>query len=160
MIAGRPRYTTGFLIEYVHANEVATCHDDDARDDIGSASAPAARCGTGPGTRRASLGTDDPAVAEDALLEWITRNVATDHANPRDVTLARIFLRYHEQHGQHTVGPDQQRISLAMILRTVPEGMTAGQFTLDAQHEMARALSSRGYAPGTIKRAFGAARQQ
>ncbi len=109
-------------------------------------------------TRRASLGTDDLAAAERALAEWITQEVATSRADPRDVTLGRVFARYHHQHGQHTVGAGSQRISLAMILRAVPEGMTAGEFTLDAQHQAVRALAAEGYAPGTIKRAFGAAK--
>lgn len=68
-------------------------------------------------TRRASLGAGDLAAAERALAEWITQEVATSRADPRDVTLGRVFARYHHQHGKHTVGAGSQRISLAMILR-------------------------------------------
>jgi integrase len=109
-------------------------------------------------TCRASLGTRDLATAGIALAQWITNNVATDHAAPGDVTLARVFARYHERHGQHQIGADAQRVSLAMILKAVPEGMTVGAFTLDAQHEVTRELHSRGYAAGTIKRGLGAAK--
>jgi len=82
-------------------------------------------------TRRASLGTDDLAAAERALAEWITRNVPTDRADPREITLARVFARYYERHGQHIIGSGAQRISLAMMLRFLPEGITVGELTLD-----------------------------
>jgi integrase len=109
-------------------------------------------------TRRASLGTDDLAAAECALAEWITKNVPTDRASPRDVTIARIFVRYQEKHGQHLVGAGSQRISLAMMLRHLPEGMTVAELTLDAQHVATRAMQAAGYGAGTIKRALGAAK--
>jgi integrase len=109
-------------------------------------------------TCRASLGTDDLAAAEHALAEWITRNVATDRADPRDITLARVFVRYQQRHGQHLVGAGSQRISLAMMLRHLPEGITVGELTLDAQHAAVRAMEAAGYGAGTIKRALGAAK--
>jgi integrase len=109
-------------------------------------------------TRRSSLGTDDLAEAEQRLAEWIARNVATDRAEPKDITLARIFVRYQERHGQHLVGAGSQRISLAMMLRFLPPGMTVAELTLDAQHEAARAMTAAGYGAGTIKRGFGAAK--
>ncbi len=109
-------------------------------------------------TRRASLGTDDLAAAEQALAEWITRNVPTDRAEPHDLTLARVFVRYQERHGQHLVGAGAQRISLTMMLRHLPEGITVGELTLDAQHEAVRAMQAAGYGASTIKRAIGAAK--
>src|SRR4051812_34771836 len=81
-----------------------------------------------------------------------------ERAEPAEATLGRLFARYHQQHGRHTVGAGSQRISLAMILSAVPEGMTAGQFTLDAQNGAVRRLQAQGYAPATIKRALGAAK--
>jgi integrase len=45
-----------------------------------------------------------------------------------------------------------------MILNAVPEGMTVGAFTRDAQHEAVRTLQAQGYVAGTIKRGFGAAK--
>jgi integrase len=109
-------------------------------------------------TRRASLGTDDLAAAERALAEWITRNVATDRAEPREITLARVFARYYERHGQHLVGASAQRISLAMMLRYLPEGITVGELNRDAQEAGQRAMRAAGYNDWTIKRAFGAAK--
>lgn len=72
-------------------------------------------------TRRASLGTADFAAAELALAEWITKNVATHRAEPADLSLARVFARYHERHGRHVIGADTQRVSLAMMLRWCPK---------------------------------------
>ena len=109
-------------------------------------------------TRRASLGTADFAAAGIALAEWITKNVATRRAQPADLTLARVFARYQERHGRHVIGAEAQRVSLAMMLRAVPEAITVAAFTLDAQHEAVRALQTRGYAAGTIKRSLGAAK--
>ena len=109
-------------------------------------------------TCRASLGTDDLAAAGIALAQWITNNVATERAAPNGVTLGRVFARYHERHGRHRIGAAAQRVSLAMILRAVPEGMTVGGFTLDAQHELVRTLQAQSYAAGTIKRGLGAAK--
>ena len=109
-------------------------------------------------TCRASLGTDDFAVAGIALAQWITTNVGTDRAAPNDITLARVFARYHERHGKHIVGAEAQRVSLAMMLKAVPEGITVASFTLNAQHEAVRALQAAGYAAGTIKRGLGAAK--
>ena len=45
-----------------------------------------------------------------------------------------------------------------MILRVLPEGLTVAAFTLDAQHEAVRSLQAQGYAQGTIKRGFSAAK--
>jgi len=109
-------------------------------------------------TRRASLGTDDLAAAEIALAEWITRNVATQRAEPCDVTVARVFTRYHQQHGQHLIGAASQRASLAMMLQHLPEGITVGELKLDAQADVVRAMKAAGYGDGTVKRAMGAAK--
>ena len=109
-------------------------------------------------TRRASLGTGDLAAAERALAEWIARNVPADRADPRAVTVARVFVRYQQQHGRHLAGAAAQRISLALMLRHLPEGITVGELTLDAQHAAVRAMRSAGYGAGTIKRALGAAK--
>jgi integrase len=109
-------------------------------------------------TRRASLGTDDLGVAERKLAEWIARSVPTNRADPGSVTVVRLFLRYHEQHGRHVVGATSQRISLAMVLRHLREGITVGELTLGAQHDVVRAMQTSGYSAGTIKRAFGAAK--
>jgi hypothetical protein len=62
-------------------------------------------------TRRASLGTDDFGAAERALAEWITRHVATRHAAPQDITVARVFARYYERRGRHTIGAGAQQLS-------------------------------------------------
>ena len=40
------------------------------------------------------------------------------------------------------------------MLRAVPEAITVAAFTLDAQHEAVRALQTRGYAAGQIKRSL------
>ncbi len=109
-------------------------------------------------TRRASLGTSDIAAAELALAEWITRNVPTDRADPRDVTVARVFVRYQERHGQHLAGAGSQRISLALMLKHLPDGIAVSELTLDAQHQAVRAMEVVGYGAGTIKRAIGAAK--
>lgn len=109
-------------------------------------------------TRRSSLGTDDLAAAEQALAEWIARNVATNRADPHALTVARVCVRYQERHGQHFVGAGSQRISLAMMLRHLPAGIMVGELTLDRQHETVRAMEAAGYGAGTIKRAFGAAK--
>ncbi len=81
-------------------------------------------------TCRASLGTNDIAAAGLALAQWVSTNVGTDRAAPRDVTLGRTFGRYYERHGRYLAGAEAQRVSLAMILRAVPEGMTVASFTL------------------------------
>jgi integrase len=109
-------------------------------------------------TRRASLGTDDLAAAGVALAKWVTTNIGTDRTASHQITLARIFSRYYERRGKHVVGAEAQRVSLAMVLRTVPEGITVASFTLDRQHEVARMLQAQGYALGTIKRALSASR--
>ena len=109
-------------------------------------------------TCRASLGTDDFAAAGIALAQWITTNVGPDRAAPNEITLARVFVRYHKRHGKHVIGAEAQRVSLAMILRVLPEGLTVAAFTLDAQHEAVRSLQAQGYAQGTIKRGLSAAK--
>lgn len=107
-------------------------------------------------TRRASLGTDDLAAAERALAEWITRNVAPQRAEPAEITVARAFARYFERHGQHVIGADAQRRSLAQMLKHLPEGITVGELTRDAQEACVRTMRGTGYNAWTIKRAFGA----
>ena len=109
-------------------------------------------------TRRSSLGTDDLGEAEQRLAEWIARNVAPVRAAPADLTIARAFVRYFDRHGRHLVGAGAQRISLALMLRFLPPGITVAEVTLDAQHEAVRAMKAEGYSAGTIKRAFGAAK--
>jgi hypothetical protein len=109
-------------------------------------------------TCRASLGIDDFAAAGIALAQWIAANVGTDRASPRDISVGRVFARYQQRHGQHVIGADAQRVSLAMILKAVPEGLTVGGFTLDVQNELVRALLRNGYAAGTVKRGLGAAK--
>ncbi len=109
-------------------------------------------------TRRASLGTVDAEVAEQSLALWIAKNVGTKRAEPRDVSIARIFARYHERHGKYAVGGKAQGLSLAMILEAVPEGMALDEFTLDAQEDVVRRLRAKPYAAGTIKRGMGAAK--
>jgi integrase len=109
-------------------------------------------------TCRASLGIDDFAAAGLALAQWVTLNVGTDRAAPDDVTLGRTFGRYYERHGKYLAGTEAQRVSLAMILRAVPEGMTVASFTLEAQHDAVRVLAAKGYSAGTIKRGMGAAK--
>jgi hypothetical protein len=91
-------------------------------------------------TCRASLGTDDLAAAGIALAQWVTTNVGTDRAAPNEITLARVFVRYYERHGKHIIGAKAQRVSLAMMLKGVPEGITVAAFTRDGQHEAVRAL--------------------
>jgi len=111
-------------------------------------------------TRRASLGTDDPDAAEQALAGWIAANVATRHAEPADATLGRIFLRYEAERVRrlHAAGATAQRRSLAMILQHVPEGATVAQFGIRGQEAARNAMQAAGYGPWTIKRAFGAAK--
>jgi integrase len=109
-------------------------------------------------TCRASLGTIDLAAAGIELARWVTTNVGTNRAAPADITIARVFARYHERHGRHTIGGDAQRVSLAMILKGMPEGMSVGEFTLDMQNQLVRELVAKGYAQGTIKRGMGAAK--
>lgn len=109
-------------------------------------------------TRRSSLGTEDLAAAERALAQWIAANVAADRAEPKNLTLARAFIRYQERHAQHVIGSGSQRISLSMMLRFLPAGITVGELTLDVQNEAVRTMQAEGYSAGTIKRAFGAAK--
>jgi len=109
-------------------------------------------------TRRASLGTLDAEVAEQNLAIWIAKNVGTKRAEPGDVSIAHIFMRYYERRGKHTIGAKAQSTSLAMILDAVPEGMALDDFTLDAQEDVVRQLEARHYAAGTIKRGMGAAK--
>ena len=111
-------------------------------------------------TRRASLGTDDLAAAEQALAGWIAQNVATRHAEPSDATLGRVFLRYEAEHVRRlpSAGAAAQRRSLAMILQHVPEGATVAQFGIRGQEAARDAMQAAGYGAWTIKRAFGAAK--
>ncbi len=114
--------------------------------------------GTTRQTRRASLGTGNLAEAERRLAEFITKSVPISRADPVSVMLVHVFVRYNERHGRHTIGAASQRTSLLMMLRYLPEGITVGELTLDAQHEAVRLMQTAGYSAGTIKRAFGAAR--
>ena len=109
-------------------------------------------------TRRASLGTSDFATAEQALAVWITKKVPTRLADPDDVLLAKVFVRYFENHGRWLVGAAAQRLSLAMVLKAVEVGSSVGNFSLDVQNAVVRQLEADGYAAGTIKRALGAAK--
>ena len=109
-------------------------------------------------TRRASLGTDDFAEACVALAAWVTQHIPGRHEDARDTTLARVFVRYQQQHGRHIVGADAQRRSLAVVLRHIPEGMAVAEFTLDAQRQAVLAMQRGNYGAGTIKRAIGAAK--
>ena len=109
-------------------------------------------------TRRASLGTDDLGAAGRALAEWITTNVAPRQADPREVTLGGVFARYYQAFGRNRTGASAQRISLRMVLDEVSKGMAVAELTVSAQREIVRALERKGYAKGTIKRAFGAAK--
>ena len=109
-------------------------------------------------TRRASLGTDDLAEAERRLAAWVAANTAPKQAAPSDIVLGVAFLRYYEHHARHLRGAEAQRISLAMILRHVPPGITAAEFTPAIQRDTMRRMESSGYAYNTCKRAMGAAK--
>jgi hypothetical protein len=69
-------------------------------------------------TRRSSLGTDDPSTAEKALAAWVAREVPTVRADPSDVELARVVLRYDGEHIRKlgAAGAAAQRRSLRMVL--------------------------------------------
>jgi len=112
-------------------------------------------------TRRASLGTGDFRDAERALAEFVAREVPNDRANPGDVALARVFLRYEEEHIRRKLdaaGAAAQRRSLGMILASIAEGATVAEFNIRQQERVAAAMEAEGYSAWTIKRAFGAAR--
>ena len=109
-------------------------------------------------TRRASLATDDLAEAERRLAAWVAANTAPKQATPSDIVLGVAFLRYYEHHARHLRGAEAQRISLAMILRHVPPGITAAEFTPAIQRDTMRRMESSGYAYNTCKRAMGAAK--
>jgi integrase len=107
-------------------------------------------------TRRASLDTCDADEAALALAAWITANVALRDADPADASCARVCGNYFERKAQGLPGADAQRVSLAMMLRHLPEGITVAELTLDLQEQLRRDLCAKGYADGTIKRGFGA----
>jgi len=109
-------------------------------------------------TKRASVGTDDLGQAHILLAQWITINVTMRRAEPREVTVGIVFARYFDKHGKHTVGSGVQRRNLLMMLERIPEGMTVGELTLEAQQAVVRRLRDDGYAPGTVKRIIGAAK--
>ncbi len=107
-------------------------------------------------TSRASLGTDDLAAARIALAKWVTLHGHRAAQQPRDVLMGDVFARYYEKHAQHTVGAGVQRRNLFLALERMQEGVTVGEFTLDAQHTLTRRMEADGYQPGTIKRVMGA----
>ena len=65
----------------------------------------------------------DPVVLGLIAAAVVTRSVATHRAEPADITVARVFTRYHQQHGQHLIGAASQRANLAMMLHHLPEGI-------------------------------------
>ena len=109
-------------------------------------------------TRRASLGTCDAREAEQLLAAFVVQHTAPRQAAPSELLLADACLRYYQQHARHLRGADAQRVSLAMIVRHVPAGITAAEFTPAVQRDTVRRMEASGYAYGTCKRAMGAAK--
>ncbi len=109
-------------------------------------------------TRRVSLGTDDFESAGLALARWVAANAKPRDADPREVTLAGVFVRYHESLGSRHPGASSQLISLRMIDRVVQPCLSVAEFTPGVQEAAARALREQGYAQGSVKRALGAAK--
>ncbi len=107
-------------------------------------------------TSRASLGTDDLAAARLALARWVTLHGDRAAQQPRDVLMGDVFARYMEKHGKHTAGAGVQRRNLFLALERMQEGLSVGEFTLDAQHALIRRMEADDYQRGTIKRVLGA----
>jgi hypothetical protein len=103
----------------------------------------------------ASLGTDDFERGKLALARWVIEHADLPSRDPRAVTLAVVFQRYHEHHGRHVVGDGQQRRNLFLMLERLP-GVTVAELTTDRQRRLVRDLRAAGYADGTIKRILGA----
>ena len=159
MIGGRPRYTETHLQDYLARREVRPCQGSRGP---AQAASPATGC---PDDRAPTLGahlvrpscpTDSPRITRLAAL--VAANTAPKQATPSDIVLGVAFLRYYEHHARHLRGAEAQRISLAMILRHVPPGITAAEFTPAIQRDTMRRMESSGYAYNTCKRAMGAAK--
>ena len=109
-------------------------------------------------TRRVSLGTDDFGAAGLALATWVTANAKPRGADPREVTLAGVFVRYHKSLGERHPGAASQLVSMRMVNRVSAPKLSVAEFTPGVQEEAARALLAQGYAQGSVKRALGAAK--
>ena len=109
-------------------------------------------------TRRESLGTGDLESAKVELARWVTLHADREREHPRDVPLGDVFIRYYQKHADTSAAPFPCRRNLAVILEALPPDVTVADLTLERQAEAVRKLNKRGYAPGTIKRAMGAAK--
>ncbi len=99
-------------------------------------------------TRRVSLGTSDLPAASHALAQWVVANAGRLNADPRDVLIDEVLLRYWEKHAQNlpsaatikrnlslwqeywegrhvaAITPDEQEAFRNWLLVNAPEGLT------------------------------------
>lgn len=108
-----------------------------------------------PGTRqtsRASLRTSDYEQAKEALIEWVNANAELKDESD-SITLAVIFQRYYEKHGQFIASSVQIRSSIKHWLAFF-EAAELRELTLTRQQEFHAHLKSLNLSADYIRRIF------
>ena len=165
----RRRYLPVHVVEYLKTQEVDGCPSQPREraksTDTGSPQRPGSAMwyrtwfdAETRQTRRVSLGTGDFESAGLALATWVAANAKPRDADPREVPLAGVFVRYHGSLGPRHPGAASQLISLRMIDRVVQPYLSVAEFMPGVQEAAARALREQGYAQGSVKRALSAAK--
>jgi len=107
-------------------------------------------------TRRVSLRTADFEQAKIILAQWVAVQGQWHETSASEITLADVFQRYFNQHGQTVRNPDNQRRALWAILQRAGE-ITVREYTLATQERIVAGLRDAGYKDGGIKRMMGTA---
>ena len=102
-------------------------------------------------TRRTSLGTSDIQAAQVRLAEHVTKHEALKEAQPDEVLLETILIRYYEQHAKRLPSAEQARHALAHWSDHFP-GATVSELSPQRQEAFVAALEAKGYKPSYISR--------
>jgi integrase len=102
-------------------------------------------------TRRSSLGTADFQVAKVRLAEHVTKHEALNHADPAEVSLEVILIRYWDEYGKDIPSAEQARHALKKWSDHFA-GASVAELTSQRQEMFIAALRAKGYQPSYISR--------
>ena len=108
-------------------------------------------------TRRASIGTDDPELAFQALVEWVAAHGRRRHEEPEDVSFEGVLYRYWEQYGKELASRDTVNAAMGYWSDLIPESYVS-DLTIEVQETFIKDLRALGKSDGYIKRILGVGR--
>jgi integrase len=102
-------------------------------------------------TRRASLGTSDLQEAQVRLAQHAIKHETLKDAQPDEVFLEKVLIRYYEQHAEQLPSAEQARHALGRWSDHFA-GATVSELTPQRQEAFIFALQAKGYKPSYISR--------